>query len=60
MTGTMEINEAQKCMDNDQPVIYHGNSYKVIGINKLNNTVTIAQGPIGKDVEVSELENERS
>ena len=51
----MEINEAQKCMDNDKPVIYHGNSYKVIGINKLNNMVTIAQGPIGKDVKVSEL-----
>ena len=51
----MQIDKIQKCMDNDKPVIYHGNSYKVIGINKLNNMVTIAQGPIGKDVKVSEL-----
>ena len=51
----MEIDKIQKCMDNDKSVIYYGNSYKVIGINKLNNTVTIAQGPIGKDVKVSEL-----
>ena len=43
-------------MDNDKPVIYHGNSYMVIGINKLNNMVTIAQGPIGKDVKASELD----
>ena len=56
MTGTMEIDKIQKCMDNDKPVIYHGNSYMVIGINKLNNMVTIAQGPIGKDVKVSELD----
>lgn len=45
-------------MDNDKSVTYHGNSYKVIGINKLNNTVTIAQGAIGKDVKVSELVDE--
>ena len=59
MTGTMQIDKIQKCMDNDKPVIYHGNSYKVIGINKLNNTVTIAQGPIGKDVKASELSETR-
>lgn len=45
-------------MDNDKPVIYRNHEYKVIGINKLNNTVTIAQGPIGKDVKVSELVDE--
>lgn len=55
MTGTMEIDKVQKYMDNDKPVIYHNHEYMVIGINKLNNTVTIAQGPIGKDVKVSEL-----
>ena len=52
----MEMDRIQKCMDNDKPVTYHGNSYKVIGINKLNNTVTIAQGPIGKTIDVSEVE----
>lgn len=36
MTGTMEINRIQKCMDNDKPV-------------------TITQGPIGKDVKASGL-----
>lgn len=56
MTGKMTIEEAQKCMDNDKLVTYRGNSYKAIGINKLNNTVTIAQGPIGKDVKVSEID----
>ena len=55
MTGTMQIDKIQKCMDNDKPVIYHNHEYMVIGINKLNNMVTIAQGPIGKDVKVSEL-----
>lgn len=59
MTGAMEIDEAQKCMDNDQPVIYRNHEYMVIGINKLNNTVTIAQGPIGKDVKASELSETR-
>lgn len=29
----------------------------VIGINKLNNMVTIAQGAVGKDVKVSELDD---
>ena len=52
----MEIDKIQKCMDNDKPVIYRNHEYMVIGINKLNNTVTIAQGPIGKDVKASELD----
>lgn len=30
----------------------------VIGINKLNNMVTIAQGAVGKDVKASELDGE--
>ena len=42
-------------MDNDKPVIYRNHEYMVIGINKLNNMVTIAQGAIGKDVKASEL-----
>lgn len=29
----------------------------VLGINKLNNMVTIAQGAIGKDVKASELDD---
>lgn len=59
MTGTMEIDRIQKCMDNDQPVIYRNHEYMVIGINKLNNMATIAQGPIGKDVKASELSETR-
>lgn len=55
MTGTMQIDKIQKCMDNDKPVIYRNHEYMIIGTNKLNNMVTIAQGPIGKDVKVSEL-----
>lgn len=58
MNGTMEIDRIQKCMDNDQPVIYRNHEYMVIGINKLNNMATIAQGPIGKDVKASELDGE--
>jgi hypothetical protein len=56
MTGTMQIDKVQKCMDNDKPVIYRNHEYMVIGINKLNNMVTIAQGPIGKDVKASEVD----
>ena len=56
----MTIEEVQQRMDTDQHVKYRGHLYMVIGINKLNNMVTIAQGPIGKDVKASELENERS
>ena len=55
MTGKMTIDEAQKYMDNDQPIVYRNHEYMIIGTNKLNNMVTIAQGPIGKDVKVSEL-----
>lgn len=51
----MQIDKIQKCMDNDKPVIYRNHEYMVIGINKLNNMVTIAQGAIGKDVKASEL-----
>ncbi|EEU31066.1 hypothetical protein HMPREF0501_00471 [Limosilactobacillus coleohominis 101-4-CHN] len=35
-----------------------GHLYMVIGINKLNNMVTIAQGAVGKDVKASELDGE--
>lgn len=52
----MQIDKIQKCMDNDKPVIYLNHEYMVIGINKLNNMVTIAQGPIGKDVKASEVD----
>nr|DAQ57425.1 MAG TPA: hypothetical protein [Caudoviricetes sp.] len=52
----MQIDKVQKCMDNDKPVIYRNHEYMVIGINKLNNMVTIAQGPIGKDVKASEVD----
>lgn len=55
MTGKMTIDEAQKYMDNDQPIVYRNHEYMIIGTNKLNNMVTIAQGPIGKDVKVSEV-----
>lgn len=51
----MTIEEVQQRMDTDQPVKYREHLYMVIGINKLNNMVTIAQGPISKDVKVSEL-----
>lgn len=51
----MTIEEAQKKMDINQPVDYHGKIRRVIGINKLNNTVTIDVGMIGKDVAASEL-----
>lgn len=44
----MQIDKIQKCMDNDKPVIYHGNSYKVIGINKLNNMVRLRKGQLVK------------
>lgn len=54
----MTIEEAQQRMDTDQPVKYRGHLYTVLGINKLNNMATIAQGPIGKDVKVSELVDE--
>ena len=59
MTGTMQIDKVQKCMDNDKPVIYRNHEYMVIGINKLNKMVTIAQGPIGKDVKASEVDEIR-
>lgn len=52
----MTIEEAQQRMDSDKPVKYRGHLYTVLGINKLNNMVTIAQGPIGKDVKASELD----
>ncbi|WP_295731683.1 hypothetical protein [uncultured Limosilactobacillus sp.] len=51
----MTIEEAQQRMNSDQPVKYRDHLYMVLGINKLNNMVTIAQGAIGKDVKASEL-----
>ncbi|WP_251548308.1 hypothetical protein [Limosilactobacillus caecicola] len=53
----MTIEEAQKLMDEDKPVSYQGNQYLIVGVNQLNDTVTLKAGRIGKDVKVSELEN---
>lgn len=52
----MEMEIVQKKMDTNQKVKYQGEEYKIIGINKLNGTVTLAFGPIGKDVKVEELD----
>lgn len=52
----MDIETAQTRMDTDQKVKYKGQEYTILGINKLNGTVTLAFGPIGKDVKVEELD----
>lgn len=52
----MTIEEAQKHMDEDESVVYRGDQYLIVGINQLNNTVTLKGGRIGKDVKVGELD----
>lgn len=52
----MTIETVNKLMDSGKKVMYHGKPYKILGLNELNNTVTLAMGPIGKDVKVSELD----
>lgn len=52
----MTIDEANQRMDMDKTVIYHDQEYHIVAINKLNDTVTIAQGSIDKDVKASELD----
>lgn len=56
MTGTEKMDEIKTMMEKGLRVYYKGKVYEILGVNELNNTVTIANGPIGKDVKASELD----